>query len=104
MEQMGELMRGVPHSELPNNLNNKKSEYVSYTNNTSDSYIVSGLGQSENILYSSIGRGNTYSVDCDYFVNCNEVYSIIDCINISNSQFCLNCKEGNNLYNCLDLT
>ncbi|EKD44623.1 MAG: hypothetical protein ACD_71C00072G0001, partial [uncultured bacterium (gcode 4)] len=101
-KQFDELLKAVPQMWLlvAQNIN---SEYVNYSANTKDSYLIFASSQNENCMYSRWIMNCKNLVDANNCSNCENCYECVDCINISSSKYCIWCVDSNNCFASYDL-
>ncbi|MDD5769951.1 MAG: hypothetical protein PHE25_03205 [Candidatus Gracilibacteria bacterium] len=100
--QFEQLLNEIPQLGLlvANNLN---SEYVNYSANVKNSYLIFASSQNEDSMYSRWIMNSKKIVDSNNCSKCENCYECIDCVNISSSNFCLGCVDCYNCFASYDL-
>lgn len=109
-EQFKELSDKVPHLAIPNTSDNVNCEYVSWTDQSKNCYLMFGSTKCEDVINSELLYKCKNSIDC---TNCNEIELSYQCINskkcyrtiwgincvgCNDCMFCFDCRNSNNCF------
>jgi hypothetical protein len=106
-EQFAEMMKNIPMCNLQNAFHGlENSEYVNYTSDAKNCYLVFATNYLEDCMYSSYIWESKDVLDCSYSTKLELCYQCIDCDNLYNCKFLQNSKNssdcilGYELHNC----
>lgn len=88
MEQFQQLLEVVPIMSLMV-MNNENSEYVNYSGNVSNSYLIFASSQNKNALYCRWVMNSENIVDSNNCSECFSVFECIDCVHCTSLEYCI---------------
>ncbi|NUJ98065.1 hypothetical protein HGA92_04745 [Candidatus Gracilibacteria bacterium] len=101
-EQFNDILKEIPHfhNAVAKNIN---SDYVNYSANTADSYLIFASSQNKSCYYCRWVMNSEKLMDSNNTINSEECYYCIDVNNSVGDFYCISCKDTAFCYSSYDL-
>ncbi|MDD3793951.1 MAG: hypothetical protein PHI37_04005 [Candidatus Gracilibacteria bacterium] len=101
-EQFDELLKEIPQISLLT-AQNINSEYVNYSGNVKNSYLIFASSKNEDCMYCRWVMNSKDLCDSNNCSSCEECYECVDCVNTKSSKYCLGIVDCYNCFSSYDL-
>src|SRR3989338_7058240 len=102
LQQLLNLRKTQPRLSLIQ-VNCENSDYVNYSGNTKNSYMLIGSEYDQDCYYGYFLYDSRDCTDCDYCFNCELCYDCVDCHDCYSCMRCQDCKSSRDLSYCYDM-